>query len=302
MKTKFFLVLCWICWATASALAQEDPASLDGKYINLIQEVEIGGKTFKDFRAKFGEQSDWGLQEEQTVNGIVIPKGYWVYMKHALPKVAEETQNGVRVRIGLKTITQTAKAIVGTPKLYVWKEENPNPPQMNVIAQNSSNRSSSNSSSPFFKYEIWFPSNGYYDVSKIAGTSPKIDGTVKISTNAYLFQEVKITINYPSLQRDVTIEIDGLNRNDMPMRFPLGASARADIGAFSVKEGNTQIIPISSVPSYAGTESTGMLVIDAYNKEKKIISGYFEFSCVTHSGTHKVRGVFKNIPLKHVQW
>jgi hypothetical protein len=150
---------------------------------------------------------------------------------------------------------------------------------------------------------VWFPSEGYYDMGSMQGArKPQISGRVKIETNAYLFQTVKIEFNYEDLNTEVNIELNGLGRNDMPMRFPLGAGASAVVSGFSLEEGNSQILPISSEPTYAGTDKTGLLVIEKYDKEKREISGYFEFTCQRASSNHKARGVFKNIPLKKVDW
>jgi hypothetical protein len=271
--------------------------------MTLIKEVKLQGKTYKDLRKKFGDQTDWELQEEQTVEGEILPKGYWVYVKNELPQIAEETEKGVRVRVGISTLTQTAKAVASAPKLYIWKEVNPNPPSQPNNRTDTKSSFASSSGAPF-KYQIWFPGEGYYDVSSIQGMQlPKISGTVKIETDAYFFQEIKMSFEYPEYDTEVTIGIDGLGRNDMPMKFPLGAGARAVVTGFSLREGNNvRPITISSEPTYAGTDNTGLLVIESYDKAKKTISGYFEFTCQMAGSTHKAKGSFKNIALRRVEW
>lgn len=283
-----------------NALSQRDVTNVQGKYVNLIKEVKLQGTAFKDFREKMKGQYDLGYQEEQNIGGEVIPSGYWVYVKEELPQIAEETEKGIRVRIGINTLTQAAKTITSAPKLYVWKELNPNPPLVEQVKSSSF----ANFSNSAFRYEIWFPSNGYYDIAGIPEMrNPRISGTVKIETDAYLFQEVKMTFEYPELGTEVTIGIDGLGRNDIPMKFNLGAGARAVVTGFGLVEGhNIRPIPISSEPSYAGNDNTGILVIDHYDRNQKTISGYFEFTCKTPNYVHKVRGTFKNIVLRRVQW
>jgi hypothetical protein len=112
-----------------------------------------------------------------------------------------------------------------------------------------------------------------------------------------------MSFEYPEYDTEVTIGIDGLGRNDMPMKFPLGAGARAVVTGFSLREGNNvRPITISSEPTYAGTDNTGLLVIESYDKAKKTISGYFEFTCQMAGSTHKAKGSFKNIALRRVEW
>jgi hypothetical protein len=158
-----------------------------------------------------------------------------------------------------------------------------------------------------FKYEVRLPDGKYADISTMGGGIPSIEGKVKLAPSTatdFIFQEMKIQFTFHGFQSEqVNIAIDGRGKNAFPMSFGLGAEAKATVSGFSFDFfGSGRPVPVTSTPVYAGNSNTGTLTIESFDKQKLVVSGYFQFTCKTASSTENIKGNFKNIKLRDTQW
>ncbi len=120
MKKVFLTLFAFIVVLTVNAQEKADKTNNNGKYSGLVIKVEFKGKGFKDGRKKFKKQYDIGKHEAETIGGVEIPAGYWVYMKEGMPKVVSTTESGANVSVGVGDVIQLGKSMAVTPVMYVW--------------------------------------------------------------------------------------------------------------------------------------------------------------------------------------
>ena len=125
---KIILILIVVVLTTVVVNAQKsgDKSNCNGKYSKLIVKVEFKGKAFKSAKKDFKGKYDLGKHGMQTVGGVEVSAGYWVYLKEGMPKVATKTDEGTHIAVGTKELMQMGKSLLKAPVLYVWAEKDEN--------------------------------------------------------------------------------------------------------------------------------------------------------------------------------
>jgi len=147
MKKLFLTTLAFIIILGINAQDVKDKTNKNGKYSGLITKVEFKGKEFKDGRKKFKKKYDIGKHEAETIGGVEIPAGYWVYMKEGMPKVTSQEGNTTNVSVGVGDVVQMGKAMAVTPVMYVWKNESIPKPSNSGSSSGTTTNNSNNTNS-----------------------------------------------------------------------------------------------------------------------------------------------------------
>jgi len=204
MKKVFLTTLAFIIIFGINAQDVKDKTNKNGRYSGLITKVEFKGKDFKDGRKKFKRKYDIGKHDAETIGGVEIPAGYWLYMKEGMPKVVSTTENGANVSIGVGDVMQLGKSMVVTPVMYVWTNESIPMPS------NSGNSSGTSTSNNDASINFTTTSSGEFGLLTDKRDS-KVYHTVKIGSQWWMAENLnhKVTNSYCYDKKEENCEVYG---------------------------------------------------------------------------------------------
>jgi len=165
-----------------NALKNEgNQSNVNGKYLDLTKIILLKGKNFKSIKREFKNQYDIGYHNQLIVKSDTIPAGYWVFLKEGMPKIAQKTESGAQVSIGLNDVAQFGKALAKPPEIYVWKKSRG-------------------------EVQVFFDDNGTYRLFNQFTPEFHIE-LIKTDTPGAIFKYLEISFRDPKIPYDVKIKI-----------------------------------------------------------------------------------------------